>query len=165
MAPEPPQTRNDVTPQDPDDSSSPHPGRFELWITEGGGTERAWTFDGNQFSIGSHPSNELVLRDAAVSRFHCDVRCQGDTVSIRDLDSRNGTSVEGVRVKEAYLRAGTQAQVGRVLIRFGSPPAPLAVPQSMSDSFGGLVGQSAAMRTTFALLERATQSQATVLLE
>src|SRR5687767_11745264 len=108
MPPDPPATRDDVTPDDaaPGGAGAAHGGTFELWITEGTAPERAWRHEGDQFSIGSHPSNELVLRDAAVSRFHCEVRCERDAVLIRDLDSRNGTFVEGVRVREAWLRPG-----------------------------------------------------------
>jgi two-component system, NtrC family, response regulator GlrR len=163
---EPPPTRNESTPvEDSGAEELVHEGRFQLWIGEAGAPERAWAFDGDRFSIGSHASNELVLTDASVSRFHCEVRCDGDGVSIRDLGSRNGTTVDRVRVRDAFLRAGSIVQVGRTTLRFGKPPTPQPPALSEATSFGGLVGTSNAMRAAFALLERAAQSQATVLLE
>jgi two-component system response regulator GlrR len=56
-------------------------------------------------------------------------------------------------------------QVGRTTLRFGAAPAPPRPALSPSSVFGGLVGESAAMRAAFAVLERAAASTATVLLE
>jgi two-component system, NtrC family, response regulator GlrR len=167
MASDVPPTKSDDTPRDANDGGAPFEGGFELWIADGtaGGRERCWRFAGDQFSIGSHPSNELVLEDAAVSRFHCEVRSEGEAVLIRDLGSRNGTFVDGVRVKEAYLGRGSTMQVGRQALRFGGKPAPRRTELSAQSSFGGLVGESVPMRAAFGVLERAAQSQSTVLLE
>jgi DNA-binding NtrC family response regulator len=148
------------------DPAPAHEGAFELWVAEGQPpAERRWRHAGDRFSIGSHPTNELVLGDGAVSRFHCEVRCDGDAVLIADLGSRNGTFVDGVRVKEAYLSRGAVVRLGRVPIRFGAQPVRRAAVLSESPSFGGLVGDSAAMRAVFALLERAAGASSTVLLE
>src|SRR5438046_778828 len=57
-------------------------GAFELAVVEPGTAERLHRVEAAFFSIGSHPSNGLQLRDPAVSRFHCEVRCEGDAVLI-----------------------------------------------------------------------------------
>ncbi len=49
-------------------------------------------------SIGSHPSNDLVLEEPTVSRFHYEVRVDADGAKVVDLGSRNGTTLDGVRV-------------------------------------------------------------------
>src|ERR1051326_6535041 len=53
--------------------------------------------------IGTHASADLVLRDPAISRFHLELALDGGRVLLRDLDSRNGTAVDGVAVQAAYL--------------------------------------------------------------
>ena len=56
--------------------------------------------------------------DATVSRFHCEVRIGEDGARVRDLDSRNGTVVDGVRVADGFLRGGSLIKLGRVGPRF-----------------------------------------------
>lgn len=65
--------------------------------------------------LGSHPSNDVVLNDEKASRFHCEVRLEGQRATVRDLGSTNGTFVDGVRVKEAYLKQGSTLTVGTTL--------------------------------------------------
>jgi hypothetical protein len=161
----PPATHDDTTPREPGADEPAHEGNIEVWVADGGTAERRWRFEGDEFSIGGHPTNQLVLRDGAVSRFHCEVRLDGTALAIRDLDSRNGTFVDGVRVKEAYLRAGCLVRLGRSALRIGAQPGPHAPELSERGAFGELVGDSTAMRAVFAVLERAAQSHATVLLE
>ncbi len=161
-----PPTRNEST---QDDGSDPgdfeHDGKLEVWLDDGHGAEKPWRFGGDMFSVGSHPSNELVLPDPAVSRFHCEIRRETDILSVRDLNSRNGTFVDGVRIREAILRGGSVVRVGRIALRFGVPPAAPRTKVSETRSFGDLVGDSDIMRSVFSMLELAAQSQSTVLLE
>src|ERR1700723_1116278 len=62
--------------------------------------------------IGRDPSNLLSISDPSLSRRHCALSRDDAGYKIRDLDSRNGTSVNGVSVKEARLRHGDQISVG-----------------------------------------------------
>jgi two-component system response regulator GlrR len=139
--------------------------RFRLTIVEGPKTGTTWESSSDRCSIGFHPSNDLVIEDATVSRFHCEVRIGEDGARVRDLDSRNGTILDGVRVVDAFLRAGSLVKLGRVGVRFEYSAESNRLPVSTGTQFGGLVGQSVAMRTSFALIERAAQSDVTVLLE
>jgi DNA-binding NtrC family response regulator len=139
--------------------------RFRLTIVEGPKTGTTWESSSDRCSIGFHPSNDLVIEDATVSRFHCEVRIGEEGARVRDLDSRNGTILDGVRIVEGHLRAGSLVKLGRVGMRFEYSSESNKLPVSMHTSFGGLYGTSVAMRTSFALLERAAQSDVTVLLE
>ncbi|MGA8489939.1 MAG: sigma 54-interacting transcriptional regulator, partial [Terriglobales bacterium] len=65
-----------------------------------------------EIHIGRDPSNLLSISDPSLSRHHCALSRDGDGYKIRDLDSRNGTSVNGVAVKETRLRHGDQISVG-----------------------------------------------------
>jgi DNA-binding NtrC family response regulator len=115
--------------------------------------------------VGAHPSNDAVLKDPQASRFHCEVRLEEQRAIVRDLGSTNGTFVDGVRVREAFLRQGSTLTVGTTVLRFALEDDVSEVPVSEAGRFGTLVGNSSAMRQVFSVLERAARSDATVLLE
>jgi DNA-binding NtrC family response regulator len=139
---------------------------FQLQVISGPMAAPApWSSTADRCSIGSHPANDIVLDDASVSRFHCEIRIDARGTRIRDLDSSNGTMIDGTSVVEGFLRAGSLIRVGRTVLRFQFSLERNVLPVSASEQFGSLVGRSVAMRTTFAILERAAGSDATVLLE
>jgi DNA-binding NtrC family response regulator len=139
--------------------------RFHLTVVEGASAGRNWESSADRCSIGSHPSNDLVLEDPSVSRFHCELHIDARGVRVRDLGSRNGTVVDGIRVIEAFLRPRSVLKLGRCAITFQLRADRVALPLSSRSELGALVGTSVAMRTAFALLERAAASDATVLIE
>jgi transcriptional regulator with GAF, ATPase, and Fis domain len=62
--------------------------------------------------IGRDPANLISIGDPSLSRRHCVLSCNGNGYKIRDLDSRNGTFVNGVAVKESPLQHGDQISIG-----------------------------------------------------
>ena len=139
--------------------------RFRLQIEEGPQRGQVWESSGDRCSIGSHPSNDLVLDDPTVSRFHCEIALEARGARVRDLDSKNGTVVDGVVAVDAFLREGSRLRLGRSVVHFQLASEQNRLPLSERCAFGTLVGASGAMRATFALLERAAASDATVLIE
>ncbi len=120
---------------------------------------------GSSCSVGSHPSNDVILDDSTVSRFHCEIRVLPSGVSVKDLSSRNGTSIDGVGVLEGWLRDGSSLRMGNSVLRFELERAENQLEASAATRFGPLVGSSMAMRAVFAQLERAAGADITVLLE
>ncbi len=115
--------------------------------------------------IGKAPDNDLVLSDDTVSRHHCVLSLRADGIQVRDLDSTNGTKVQGARVTEALVQAGTVLKVGEVEVALRpAERAPEVLPSDRT-TFGGALGASLSMRTVFAILERIAPTDATVLLE
>jgi two-component system response regulator GlrR len=139
--------------------------RFRLTVVEGSMAGLSWESSADRGSVGSHSSNDFVLDEPTVSRFHCELIVGPDGVTVRDLGSLNGVVVDGVRVKEALLRGGSLLRLGALVVRFDFSPESNRLALSERTRFGSLVGASAAMRATFALLEKAAASDATVLLE
>lgn len=139
--------------------------RFRLTVVEGPRAGMGWESSSDRCVIGFHPSNDLVIEEPTVSRFHCEVSIADDGAHIRDLESRNGTVIDGVRVTAGWLRGGSLIKLGRVVLRFEFSTESNRLPVSPRRAFGNLVGVSVAMRTAFALLERAAQSDVTVLIE
>jgi len=62
--------------------------------------------------IGSAAQNHVVLADRFVSAMHCRIRAEGAVLVVRDLESRNGTFVNGVRVSAAEIHPGTRLRIG-----------------------------------------------------
>ncbi len=71
-------------------------------------------------TIGREEGNALRLNDERVSRYHAKVQYEDGDVIITDLDSTNGTRVNGATVQIRRLRAGDQVSVGRSMLLFGT---------------------------------------------
>jgi len=69
-------------------------------------------------SIGREPANQVSILDSSVSRRHCWLGKQGEQFRIRDLESRNGTFVNGLPVTERALEDGDQIKIGSSLFLF-----------------------------------------------
>jgi transcriptional regulator with GAF, ATPase, and Fis domain len=81
--------------------------------------------DGERITIGRAPTNHIVLQDDRASRSHAEIRPTKKGWVIRDLDSRNGTLVDGERLTDdRVLTAGETIQIGRIeiLVSAGDPP-------------------------------------------
>jgi transcriptional regulator with GAF, ATPase, and Fis domain len=81
-----------------------------------------------EVSIGRDSSNQLWTADPALSRRHCLVIGDGERFSVRDLNSRNGTLINGVPVEEQPIAHGDQIYIGDSVLIFlveegGNPPA------------------------------------------
>jgi DNA-binding NtrC family response regulator len=138
--------------------------QFRLRVTSGAAAGAVFTSTGARATVGTHDANDLVLTDATVSRFHCEISITEDHAIVRDLGSRNGTRVDAVPILSAYLRDGARLRVGHTEIKFELLAEQVGIPLSGDEKFGLALGRSVAMRAVFAVLERAAQSDATVLL-
>jgi two-component system response regulator GlrR len=116
-------------------------------------------------SIGRQEANDVFIDDPTVSRFHCEIVVDQAGARVRDLESRNGTFVDGTRVVDAWLRDGTQLGLGRYVLRVRMGDDCVRQTLSQRTELGSLCGQSVAMRAAFALIEKAAATDATVLLQ
>jgi pSer/pThr/pTyr-binding forkhead associated (FHA) protein len=71
-------------------------------------------------TIGREEGNGLRLNDERVSRFHAKVQQDGDDIILTDLESTNGTRVNGAVVQIRRLRHGDRVLLGRSILLFGS---------------------------------------------
>ena len=71
-------------------------------------------------TIGREDENAIRLNDERVSRFHAKIQEDGNRVILTDLDSTNGTRVNGHPVQMRVLQFGDQIVIGRCLLIFGS---------------------------------------------
>jgi two-component system response regulator GlrR len=114
--------------------------------------------------VGKSPECDLVVDDALLSRRHCELRVAARGVTVRDLRSKNGTLVDGLRLVEATVPIGRAIQVGNTRLTVRDAGSVRTVAVSPRAAFGEAVGGGIAMRALFARLERAAPSSETVLL-
>jgi DNA-binding NtrC family response regulator len=126
---------------------------------------RTIVHDGDLCRIGTHSSNDLVLSDPAVSRFHCRVIREEGVWRLRDVGSLNGTRLDGVRIRDADLLEESRISVGDSIVRVRVTDDAKADSVPMMPAFGSLAGQSVAMRKLFVLLEKIAASDINVLIE
>jgi len=69
---------------------------------------------GNIRTIGRSPGAQFVVDAALVSRLHCRLSAGATELQVDDLESTNGTFVNGERVTRSSLREGDKLGVGRV---------------------------------------------------
>ncbi len=81
------------------------------------GSTRQVPVDGLPFSIGRMPGCDLVIDDPLVSRRHALIQQAGDTLRLSDLDSHNGTFVNGKRITQCALADGDRLRVAECTLR------------------------------------------------
>lgn len=98
---------------------------FNLVIIRPDGKEVEESFIGHQTIVGRHEKCDLRLVDSMVSRNHCLILSEGKRFVVKDLESRNGTWVNGRRIKNRRnIKVGDVIQIGPFRLLFsplGSP--------------------------------------------
>src|SRR5271169_2320780 len=87
--------------------------RPRLLVIAGPSKDSTIPLPDGESALGRDPTNAVAVADASVSRKHCLLRKEEDgRFQIKDLDSRNGTLVNGLAVKEQWLRHGDEIAIG-----------------------------------------------------
>jgi hypothetical protein len=76
-----------------------------------------WTGTRAELVIGRHPDCDVAVSDSTVSRHHARLRFRDGHWTVEDLDSRNGTSLNGRRVGRCELRPGDHLALGHLALR------------------------------------------------
>ena len=138
--------------------------QFRITVEDGPDRGTSLLSTRDRLTIGTHEIANLRLTDRAVSRFHCELELGDHAVIVRDLRSRNGTTVDSVPVLEAPLRDGALIAIGTSQLRFQHEAGHAEIPLAPAEKFGRFVGGSAAIRAVMAELARVAPSETTVLL-
>jgi pSer/pThr/pTyr-binding forkhead associated (FHA) protein len=107
-------------------------------------------------TLGRRPYNDIVIDNLAVSGEHAVLQMTGGDVTLEDLNSTNGTYLNGKAVKKQLLQNGDSIEIGKYKIKFvgdgavdnfdktmvvkarpaATPPARAAAPVTVGDSIG-----------------------------
>lgn len=90
---------------------------FTIVITEKGGKKERIDFDEEAISIGRVQGNQVVLPRGNVSKQHCKIEYSGGEFKLTDLNSTNGTYVNGRKISEtAIVVEGDKIYVGEFIL-------------------------------------------------
>jgi len=87
------------------------------------GADRGRTYDQlpTPVTIGREEGNTVQLNDERISRYHLKIQEDGDKLVLTDLESTNGTKVNGEDIQLRILRFGDMISVGRSRLLYGTP--------------------------------------------
>jgi adenylate cyclase len=83
-----------------------------------GDTPQTFNFSSGEVIVGRTPECQIILKDPSISRNHAKVIADDEGVRVVDLGSKNGTQVNGVKIKEAVLNDGDRIHLGKFEITF-----------------------------------------------
>ncbi len=91
-----------------------------LVIRNGGFEGMSYELHSEETLIGRNPTTDITLLDEGISREHALILFddQDGTYTVEDLQSTNGTKVNGKRVRSATLAPGDEIQIGRTRFQF-----------------------------------------------
>ncbi len=102
-------------------------------------------------TIGRVEDNTFQIAEPSVSSHHCEILLKGNEVVVKDLNSTNGTFINGERVAEAALKAGQNLRLGQIELKLDGPApaskkqldATMVIPQGVKRDEIGTAVQSA----------------------
>jgi len=90
----------------------------KLIVTEGESKDKEYKIEYNEIYVGRGVENDFVVTDKAISRKHFRIRRRLDEYIIVDLQSGNGTRINGEKIDEVVLKNGDQIKAGKTAFEF-----------------------------------------------
>jgi pSer/pThr/pTyr-binding forkhead associated (FHA) protein len=103
----------------------------KLVVLSAGLAGRSCELKVDKTTIGRVEDNAFQIAEASVSSHHCEIFLRGGDVVVKDLDSTNGTFIDGDKIAESVLKPGQTLRLGQVEIRLedgAASAAPSASP-------------------------------------
>src|SRR5258707_15469844 len=96
----------------------------KLVVLSAGMTGRTHELKVDKTTIGRVEDNTFQIAEPSVSSHHCEVLLRGPEVVVRDLNSTNGTYINGEKVTETVLKPGQILRLGQIEMRLESEATP-----------------------------------------
>jgi pSer/pThr/pTyr-binding forkhead associated (FHA) protein len=97
----------------------------KLVILSEGMTGRSHELTVEKTTVGRVEDNSFPIVDPSVSSHHCEILLRGSDVVVRDLNSTNGSFIEGEQITESVLKPGQILRLGQIQLRLETgAPAP-----------------------------------------
>lgn len=99
----------------------------KLVVLTSGLAGRSVELNVDRTTIGRVDDNTFPITEPSVSSHHCEILLRGSDVLVKDLNSTNGTFINGNKVSEAVLKPGEILKLGQIELRLetdGMPSAP-----------------------------------------
>ncbi len=153
--------RTRIAPPDETDAT------YVLSVVEGSDAGQSFVLDASSPTralLGTSPVCTVRLTDPEISRRHAALAITATHVQFIDLGSTNGTTINGVTVKEVSLHGGEAIRMGRSVLTIQRGAAK-ASDFGDATSWGRIVGESLAMRRLYPMFEKLAASDRVVLIE
>src|SRR6478672_6310260 len=96
----------------------------KLVLLSAGMTGRTHDLTVDKTTIGRVDDNTFQIAEPSVSSHHCEVLLQGGNVVIKDLNSTNGTFINGEKIAESPLKPGQTLRLGQIELRLETEGSP-----------------------------------------
>jgi predicted component of type VI protein secretion system len=104
----------------------------KLIVLSAGLAGRSHELSVDKTTIGRVEDNTFQIAEPSVSSHHCEIFLRGTDVVVKDLDSTNGTFINGDKITESVLKAGQILRLGQIELRLdtgaGTADAPVEAP-------------------------------------
>jgi len=97
-----------------------------LVVLSEGYTGRTYELKVEKTTVGRLEDNAFQIPDPSVSSHHCEIILKGEEVIVKDLNSTNGSYINGEQVTEAPLKSGQILRLGQIDVRLETTPPPSA---------------------------------------
>ena len=96
----------------------PSSGRAQLILFHQGFPTRYYTLTKNEIRIGAKAQNDIQIHDPFVSGTHCKIEKRGELYFLIDSNSKNGTHLNNILIKETSLNHKCHIQIGKTFFQF-----------------------------------------------
>jgi len=96
----------------------------KLVLLSAGMTGRTHELKVDKTTIGRVEDNTFQIAEPSVSSHHCEILLKGSDVVVHDLDSTNGTFINGEKIGESVLKPGQILRLGQIEMRLETDAAP-----------------------------------------
>lgn len=106
----------------------------KLVLLSAGMTGRTHELKADKTTIGRVEDNVFQIAEPSVSSHHCEILLQGNDVVVKDLNSTNGTFINGQKVSDSPLKPGQILRLGQIEMRLetdSGAPAPKKLDQTL----------------------------------
>src|SRR5437016_12083385 len=106
----------------------------KLVLLSAGMTGRTHELKVDKTTIGRVEDNTFQIDEPSVSSHHCEVLLRGPDIVVKDLNSNNGTFINGEKVSESVLKPGQVLRLGQIEMRLETDTAPAAAKKSIDQT-------------------------------
>ncbi len=112
----------------------------KLVVLSEGLTGKTYELKVEKTTIGRVEDNSFSIAEPSVSSHHCEVLLRGNDVVVKDLNSTNGTYINGEKISEAPLKHGQILRLGQMEMRLevAAPPAAGKIPLAQTRPLPGV---------------------------
>ncbi len=140
--------------------------KCKLQVVGGPDQNKEVVSDKERIRVGAHSSNDMVLaEDRTASRHHFEIQYTERGYLLVDLNSTNGTFLDGRRIERAYLSTGSQIRAGSSTLAFAPIDEEVTIEPDRDGQLGGMVGASPKMRQIFGLIKKIAPMDVSVIIQ